>query len=74
MVAKRNCDTVRYQRTSALFVLANARIWASEGWQVTITNAEGQELAPAEFEQSLTAPSPSRVAAAEPTVQEVEPA
>jgi hypothetical protein len=52
MVAKRDDQTVRKQRTSALIVMANARVWESEGWDITITDADGNEFDPAGFEQS----------------------
>jgi septal ring-binding cell division protein DamX len=53
MVAERDNQTFRKQRTSALIVLANARVWESEGWQVMITDPEGQAFAPAQFAESL---------------------
>jgi hypothetical protein len=36
-------------------VLANARVLASEGWQVKITDGEGKEFGPAEFEDFVSA-------------------
>ena len=53
MVAEREGDIFRNERNSALVVLANARVWASGGWQVTITTADGKEYDPAGFETSL---------------------
>jgi hypothetical protein len=53
MVAEREGDIFRNERNSALVVLANARVWASGGWQVTITTADGAEYDPAGFETSL---------------------
>jgi len=53
MVAEREGDKFRNERNSALVVLANARVWASGGWQVTITAADGTEYDPAGFETSL---------------------
>jgi hypothetical protein len=53
MVAEREGDKFRNERNSALVVLANARVWASGGWQVTITTADGTEYDPAGFETSL---------------------
>jgi hypothetical protein len=50
MVAERGNETVKSERTSSLITIARARVWASEGWQVTITNEEGKVFAPAEFE------------------------
>jgi len=36
IVAERDNETVRMDRASSLIALAKARIWASEGWDVTI--------------------------------------
>jgi len=44
IVAERDNETVRMDRASSLIALAKARIWASEGWDVTII-AGDQELA-----------------------------
>ena len=54
MVAERDNQRVTKERTSALISLANARIWASEGWQVSITDGDGKELDSASFENWLT--------------------
>jgi hypothetical protein len=35
--------------------IAKARIWASEGWQVVITDADGKSWAASEFEGLLAA-------------------
>jgi hypothetical protein len=53
MVAERDDQKVKKERTSALIVLANARVWESEGWQVMITDPEGKEFDPAAFEKVL---------------------
>jgi len=52
MVAKRDDQTVRKQRASTLIVMANARVFESEGWDITIIDADGNEFDPAGFEQS----------------------
>ena len=36
IVAKRDSETVTMQRNSSLIAIAKARVWASEGWEVTI--------------------------------------
>ena len=36
IVAKRDSETVRMKRNSSLIAIAEARVWASEGWSVTI--------------------------------------
>jgi hypothetical protein len=53
MVAERDDQKVIKERASGLIVLANARVWESEGWQVIITDAEGKEFDPAGFEKLL---------------------
>jgi hypothetical protein len=53
MVAERDDQKVIKERASALIVLANARVWESEGWQVLITDAEGQKFDPSGFEKLL---------------------
>ncbi len=57
MIAERGNETVKSERISSLITMARARVWASEGWQVTITNDEGKVFAPAEFENLLAAQS-----------------
>jgi hypothetical protein len=36
IVAERRDETVRMDRSSMLVAVAKARVWASEGWKVTI--------------------------------------
>lgn len=36
IVAERERETVRMKRDSSLIAIAKARVWASEGWSVTI--------------------------------------
>jgi len=35
-VAERDSETVRVRHSSSLIAVAKARVWASEGWSVTI--------------------------------------
>jgi hypothetical protein len=51
IVAKKESETVRMKRNSSLIAIAKARVWASEGWNVTIVvdeNAAGlvEEFSP----------------------------
>ena len=55
MIAKRENETVKCERISSLIVVPKARVWVSEGWQVTITNGDGKVFAPAEFKDLLLA-------------------
>jgi hypothetical protein len=44
IVAEKESETVRMKRNSSLIAIAKARVWASEGWNVTIVvddNAPG---------------------------------
>jgi hypothetical protein len=43
IVAERESQIVRMKRDSSLMAIAKARVWASEGWNVTIV-AGGDEL------------------------------
>ena len=45
IVAERESETVRTKRSSSLIAIAYARVWASEGWSVTII--VGDDAAPA---------------------------
>ncbi len=54
-IAERENETVRIERQSTFVIVAKARIWASEGWQVVITDTDGKSYAPEEFEQLLVA-------------------
>jgi hypothetical protein len=55
IVAIRENETVKCERRSVLIAIAKARVWASEGWQVVITDGEGKTLEPAEFDKLLAA-------------------
>jgi hypothetical protein len=47
IVAERGNETVRMDRSSSLMAVAKARVWASEGWEVTIiVRDHEQELVP----------------------------
>jgi hypothetical protein len=55
IVAIRENETVKCERNSVLIAIAKARVWASEGWQVVVTDSEGKTLEPAEFDRLLAA-------------------
>ena len=44
IVAERGNETVRMDRSSSLMAVANARVWASEGWHVTIIVQDQDQL------------------------------
>ena len=53
IVAARENETVRWERTSELIAVAKARVWTSEGWHVEITDDEGRTLDHVESELPL---------------------
>ena len=53
IVAERENETVRMDRMSSLMALAKARVWASEGWDVTIIVRDEDELMPARTDRLL---------------------
>lgn len=55
MVAERDNEKYSFNRESRLLIVAKARVWASEGWQVVITDQDGKAYAPPEFDQLLAA-------------------
>lgn len=48
IVAERKNETVRMDRSSMLVAVAKARVWASEGWKVTIIVGDENETKPAD--------------------------
>ena len=44
IVAQKADTTVRSERDSLLIAAAKARIWAEEGWEVSVTDSEGKPL------------------------------
>ncbi|MBN8992461.1 MAG: hypothetical protein J0H42_29845 [Rhizobiales bacterium] len=53
IVAERENETVRMDRMSSLMALAKARVWASEGWDVTIIVRDEDDSAPAQTDRLL---------------------
>ena len=51
MIAERDNEKIKIERRSSLVIVAKARVWASEGWKVVITDADGKSYAPAEFDR-----------------------
>ena len=51
MIAERDNAKVRVERESRLLIFAKARIWASEGWTVVVTDSDGKTYEPEEFEK-----------------------
>jgi hypothetical protein len=42
ITAQRENETVRSERVSELIAIAKARVWASEGWLVVISDGNGK--------------------------------
>ena len=55
IVAERGNETVRMDRSSSLMAVAKARVWASEGWDVTIIVRDEEKLPPVESKPLLLA-------------------
>ena len=55
MVAERDNETYRAERESRLIIVAKAKIFASEGWKVVITDHDGKAYQPGEFDRLLAA-------------------
>jgi hypothetical protein len=51
IVATKEHQTMRSVRQSLLIAAAKARVWASEGWDVIVTDGEEKTLDPADFEK-----------------------
>ena len=49
MIAERENEKVNIERESRLWIVAKARVWASEGWNVVVTDNEGKSYGPADF-------------------------
>jgi len=50
IVAERENQKLQSERASVLIAIAKARVWASEGWQVVVTDGSGTAFAPAQFD------------------------
>ena len=55
IVAEREDLTVRMNQHSLLFTLAKARVFASEGWSIVVTDYDGEVLYPAQQETAVVA-------------------
>ena len=55
MIAQRENEKVKAECESGMIIAAKARIFASEGWSVVVTDGEGKAYRPADFEKLLKA-------------------
>jgi hypothetical protein len=55
MIAERENETLKVERNSGLIIVARARVYASEGWNVVITDETGKTFKPDEFDSLLAA-------------------
>ena len=55
IVAQKDDTTVRSERKSLLIAAAKARIWAEEGWDVSVIDGEGKKLERAELDSLFAA-------------------
>lgn len=51
MIARRENETVRSKRSSPLIAVSKARVWASEGWHVTIIDGDGKIFEQSRFDE-----------------------
>ena len=51
MVAERDNEKYSFSRESRLLIVAKAKVWASEGWRVVVTDQDGKVYAPSELDQ-----------------------
>jgi hypothetical protein len=58
IVAEREDLTVRMEQDSILFAIAKARIFASEGWSIVVTDSNGEVLYPVQHEMAVAADAP----------------
>jgi len=55
IVAEKDNAVVRSERNSLLITVAKAKVWASEGWKVVVTDGDGKVLDPADFDKLMAA-------------------
>jgi len=55
MIAERENETVKVERQSRLMIGFKAKIFASEGWKVIVTDGDGKSYESSEFEKLLAA-------------------
>ena len=55
IVARKDDITLRSERNSLLIAAAKARIWAEEGWDVSVTDSEGKTLDRAQLDELFAA-------------------
>ena len=68
MMAKRDNETIKSERSSAYITLSKARVWVSEGWTVTITDPDGKTYAVSEFENRVSEQHPLPVSTNETAI------
>lgn len=51
MVAERDNEKCSFARESRLLIVAKAKVWASEGWRVVITDQDGKAYEPSELDE-----------------------
>jgi hypothetical protein len=58
IVAQKDDATIRSERESLLIAAAKARVWAREGWEVSVTDSEGKRLDRVELDSLFAAGPP----------------
>jgi hypothetical protein len=68
MIAERDNERAQSRSVSLFIAAAKARVWASEGWDVVVTDDTGKKFTPAELD-ALCAPAPKKSRQAQPDSQ-----
>jgi hypothetical protein len=55
IVMENGNETIKVERNSLLMVIAKARVWSQEGWNVVVTDGDGKVIDPSEFDRLLAA-------------------
>src|SRR5271170_1678864 len=63
IVATKEDQTLRSERQSLLIAAAKARVWASEGWEVVMTDCEGKIMKLTDLEKLFKTPEPKQESA-----------
>lgn len=59
MIAERDNERAQSRSVGLFIAAAKARVWASEGWHVVVTDDTGKKFTPAELD-ALCAPTPRK--------------
>lgn len=55
IVMENDNQTIKVERNSLLVAIAKARVWSQEGWNVVVTDSNGNVIEASEFDRLLAA-------------------